>query len=66
MDFEEGQRPCSPQEDFVEGRRSIRHKRSSELLRLEDLVRKCREDNERIIHIRKQIMNDLKSLNTIQ
>jgi len=39
---------------------------SSEPLRLEDLVRKCREDNERIIHIQEQIMNDLKSLNTIQ
>ena len=29
-------------------------------------MRKCREDNERIIHIHEQIMNDLKSLKTIQ
>ena len=66
MDFEEGQRPCSPQEDFFEGRSSIRHKRSSESLSLEDSVRKCREDNERIIHIQEQIVNDLNSLNIIQ
>ena len=66
MDFEEGRRPYSLEEDFTEGRRSIRHKRSSESLILEDLVRKCREDNERIIYIQERIMNDLKSLNTIQ
>ena len=29
-------------------------------------MRKCREDNERIIHIQEQIMNDLKSLKNIQ
>ena len=46
MDIEEGRRPYSPEEEFVEGRRSIRHKMSSELLSLEDSVRKCREDNE--------------------
>ena len=28
-------------------------------------MKKCREDNERIIHIQEQIMNDLKSLKTI-
>ena len=50
-DFEESQRPYRPKEDFVEGRRSIRHKRSSEPLILEDLARKCRDDNKRIIHI---------------
>ena len=66
MDFEEGRRPYSPEEEFVEGRKSIRHKRSTEPLILEDSMRKCREDNERIIHIQEQIMNDLKSLNTIQ
>ena len=33
---------------------------------MEDSGRKCREDNERIIHIQEQIMNDLKSLKTIQ
>ena len=38
----------------------------SEPLSLEDSVRKCREDNEIIIHIQEQIMNDLKSLKTIQ
>ena len=59
MDFEEGQRPYSPKEEFVEGIRSITFKRSSELLILEDSVRKCREDNERIIHIHENIMNDL-------
>ena len=66
MDIEEGQRSYSPKEDFVEGKRSTRHKMSSEPLILEDSVRKCREDNERIIHIQEQIMNDLKSLKTIQ
>ena len=60
MDIEEGRRPYSPKEDFVEGRRSTRHKMSSELLSLEDSMRKCREDNERIIHIQEHIMNDLK------
>ena len=64
--FEEGWRPYSPKEEFVEGRRSYRHKRRSELLILEDSARKCREDNERIIHIQEHIMNDLKSLKTIQ
>ena len=39
---------------------------SSGPLSLEDSVRKCREDNERIIHIQEQSMNDLKSLKTIQ
>ena len=66
MDIEEGQRPYSPEEEFVEGRMSIIHKRSSEPLILEDSVRKCREDNERINHIQEQIMNALKSLKTIQ
>ena len=66
MDIEEGRRPYSPKEEFVEGISSIIHKRSSEPLSLEDSVRKCREDNERIIHIQEQIMNDIKSLNTIQ
>ena len=51
MDFEEGQRPYSFEEEFVEGRKSIRYKRGSDPLSLEDSVRKCREDNERIIHI---------------
>ena len=51
MDIEEGRRPYSPEEEFVEGRRSVRHKRSSEPLILGDSVRKCREDNERIINI---------------
>ena len=36
------------------------------MLSLEDSMRKCREDNERIIHIQEKIMNDLKSLKTIQ
>ena len=66
MNIEEGRRPYSPKEEFVEGKRSTRHKMSSELLILEDSVRKCKEDNERIIHIQEQIMNDLKSLKTIQ
>ena len=66
MDIEEGQRPYSPEEEFVEGISSIRHKMRSELLILEDLVRKCRDDNERIIHIQKLIMNDLKSFKAIQ
>ena len=66
MDLEEGWRPYSLEEEFVEGRRSTRHKMISEPLRLEDSVRKCREDNERIIHIQEQIMNDIKSLKTIQ
>ena len=66
MDFEEGRRPYSPKEEFVEGKISIRHKRSIEPLILEDSMRKCRKDNERIIHIQEQIMNDLKSLKTIQ
>ena len=65
-DIEEGRRPYSPEEEFVEGIRSTRHKMSSEPLILEDSARKCREDNERIIHIQEQIMNDLKSLKTIQ
>ena len=51
MDFEEGKRPYSHKEEFVEGRRSIRHTRSSEPLILEDSMRKCREDNEMSIHI---------------
>ena len=51
MDIDEGWRPYSPKEEFVEGRKSMRHKMSSESLSLEDSVRKCREDNERIIHI---------------
>ena len=29
-------------------------------------MQKCREDNERIIHIQEQIMNDLRSFKTIQ
>ena len=59
-EFEEGWRPYSPKEEFVEGRRSIRHKRRSESLSLADSMRKCREDNGRIIHIQEKIMNDLK------
>ena len=51
MDFEQVRRPYSPEEEFVEGIRSIRHNRISEPLSLEDSVRKCREDNEMIIHI---------------
>ena len=66
MNIEEGRRPYSPKEEFVEGRRSIIHNMSSEPLILEDSMRKCREDHERIVHIQEQIMNDLKSLNTIQ
>ena len=66
MDFEEGRRPYIHEEEFAEGRRSITHKRINEPLILEDSVRKCREDNERIIHIHEHIMNDLKSVNTIQ
>ena len=62
MDFEEGRRPYSPEEEFVEGIRSIRHKMSNEPLSLEDSMRKCREDNERIIHIQENTMNDIKSL----
>ena len=45
MDFEHGKRPYIPKEEFVEGRRSSRHKRSSEPLSLDNLVRKCRKDN---------------------
>ena len=59
MHFEEGRRPYSPEEEFVGRIISIRHKRSKESLSLEDSVRKCREDNERIIHIHENIMNDL-------
>ena len=66
MDIEEGRRPYSPKEEFVEGIRSNRHQMSSETLILEDSVTKCGEDIERIIHIQEQIMNDLKSLNIIQ
>ena len=66
MDIKERQRPYSPEEEFLEGRRSIRHKMSNESLILEESVRKCREDNERIIHIQEQIMNDIQSLKTIQ
>ena len=66
MDIEEGQRPYSLEEEFVEERISTRHNMSSEPLILEDSVRKCREDNERIIHIQEHIMNDLKSLKTVQ
>ena len=44
--------------DF-EGIRSSRAKRSSEPLILEYTMRKCREDNERIVHTQEQIMNDL-------
>ena len=51
MNFEEGWRPYSPEEDFVKGIMSIIHKTRSEPLILVDSVRKCREDNERIIHI---------------
>ena len=51
MDFKEGRRPYSSKEEFVDGRRSITHKRSIELLSFQDSVRKCREDNEKIIHI---------------
>ena len=29
-------------------------------------MKKCREDNERITHIQEHIMNDIKSLKTIQ
>ena len=47
MYFEEGHRPYSPEEKFVEGRSSIRHKRISESLSLEDSLRKCREDNQK-------------------
>ena len=49
MDFEERQRPYSLEEEFVEGIRSVRHQRINEALILEDSVRKCREDNERIM-----------------
>ena len=35
MHFEEGRRSYSPKEEFVEGRRSIKHKRSSEPLSLD-------------------------------
>ena len=66
MDLEEVQRPYSPEEEFVAGTSSIRHKRSSQPLSLEDSVRKCREDNEKILHIQEQIVNDLKSLKTMQ
>ena len=66
MDIEEGRRPYSPEEEFVEGRRSTRYKVSSEPLSLEDSVRKRREDNERILHIQEKIVNDLESLKTIQ
>ena len=66
MDFEEVRRPYSPEVEFIEGRRLIIHKRSSELLILEDSMSKCREGNERIIHIQEHIMNDIKSLKTIQ
>ena len=66
MDFEEGRRPYSHEDEFVEGIKSNRHKMSSEPLIFEDSVTKCGEDNERIIHIQEQIMNDLKSLKTIQ
>ena len=55
MDIEEGWRPYSPEEEFVEGRRSIRHGMSSEPLSLEDSMRKCREDNERIIISRSRL-----------
>ena len=47
MDLEERRRPYSLEDEFVEGRRSIIHKRRSELLIFGDSVRKCREDNER-------------------
>ena len=66
MDFEEGRRPYNPKEDFFEGRRSIRHNTSNEPLILEDSMRKCREDNERIIRIQEHIMNDLKYMKTIK
>ena len=67
MDFKERQIPWNPKEDF-EGRetRTNGHKRSSEPLRQEDLVRKCREDNESIIHIQEQIMCDLKQFQITQ
>ena len=51
MDFEEGRRPYCPYKEVVEGIKSIRCNIIGEPLRLEDSVRKCREDNERIIHI---------------
>ena len=51
MDFEEGRKPYSPKEEFGEGRRSIIHKRINEPLILENSVRKCKEDTERIIYI---------------
>ena len=38
MDFEEGQRPYSPEREFFQGRMSIIHKKSSEELILEDSV----------------------------
>ena len=44
MDIEEGQRPYSPKEEFVEGIKSNRHKMSSEPLIFEDSVTKCGED----------------------
>ena len=66
MDIEEGRRPYSPEEEFVEGISSIRNNRSNELLSLADSMGKCREDNKRIIHLQENIMNDLKSLNSIQ
>ena len=68
MDFEEGQMPYILEVEFV-GRREVRsssHKRRSEPLGLEYLLRKCREKNERIIHIQEQITNVIKSLKTIQ
>ena len=46
--------------------RSSRHKRSTGPLSLEYLLRKCREKNERIIHIQEQITNVIKSLKIIQ
>ena len=59
MDFEEGQIPHITGYEFVGRRevRSSRHKRSTGPLSLEYLLRKCREKNERIIHIQEQITN---------
>ena len=65
MDFKYGHKPCRPEEEYVEEIISSRHKRSSEMLIFGDSVRKCREDNERILYIQEHIMNDMNSFNTI-
>ena len=53
IDFEQGNMPYIPKEEFdgIREVKSSRNKRSSEPLSLEDLVRKCMGHNERIIHI---------------